>query len=71
MQWQKNKGALFNKTSLGKITNIQITTTSSNEFTKIIGDTLKPTENKEGGYFNISVGNTTGKTDKVVITFEK
>lgn len=71
MQWQRNKGALFNKTSLGKITNIQITTTSSNEFTKIIGDTLKPTENKEGGYFNISVGNTTGKTDKVVITFEK
>lgn len=71
MQWQKNKGALFNKTSLGKITNIQITPTSSNAFTKIIGDTLKPTKNKEGGYFNISVGNTTGKTDKVVITFEK
>lgn len=71
MQWQKNKGALFNKTSLGKITNIQITPTSSNAFTKIIGDTLKPTKNKEGGYFKISVGDTTGKTDNVVITFEK
>lgn len=71
MQWQKKTGALFNITDLGKITDIQITSTSGT-FTKIIGNTSNPTENKEGGYFKISVGNdTTGKTEKVVITFQK
>ena len=71
MQWQKKNGALFNITDLGKITDIQITSTSGT-FTKIIGNTSNPTENKEGGYFKISVGNDyTGKTEKVVITFQK
>jgi cna B domain protein len=70
MQWQKKNGALFNITDLGKITDIQITSTSGT-FTKIIGNTSNPTENKEGGYFKISVGNAIGKTEKVVITFQK
>ena len=70
MQWQKKYGALFNITDLGKITDIQITSTSGT-FTKIIGNTSNPTENKEGGYFKISVGNAIGKTEKVVITFQK
>ena len=71
MQWQKNNGALFNITDLGKITDIQITSISGT-FTKIIGNTSNPTENKEGGYFKISVGsNAFGKTSKVVITFQK
>lgn len=70
MQWQKKNGALFNITDLGKITDIQITSTSGT-FTKIIGNSSNPTENKEGGYFKISVGNAIGKTEKVVITFQK
>lgn len=70
MQWQKSKGSLYNITDLGKITNIQIESTAG-DFTKIIGVTSNPTENAEGGYFSISIGNKTGKTKNIVITFEK
>ena len=72
MQWQKSKGSLHNITDLGKIINIQITSTSGT-FSKIIGTSLEPTKNvDDGGYFKISVGSdAVGKTEKVVITFEK
>lgn len=72
MQWQKSNGSLHNITDLGKIINIQITS-KSGTFSKIIGTSQKPTENvDDGGYFKISVGSdTVGKTEKVVITFEK
>lgn len=72
MQWQKSKGSLHNITDLGKIINIQIASTSGT-FSKIIGTSLEPTKNvDDGGYFKISVGSdAVGKTEKVVITFEK
>lgn len=72
MQWQKSNGSLHNITDLGKIINIQITS-KSGTFSKIIGTSQKPTENvDDGGYLKISVGSdTVGKTEKVVITFEK
>lgn len=69
MQWQKNKGYIYNNTYLGKITNIEITSTAGT-FTTYINDTQQPIENGEGGYFQIKVGSATGKASKVVITFE-
>lgn len=72
MQWQKSNGSLHNITDLGKIINIQITS-KSGTFSKIIGTSIEPTKNvDDGGYFKISVGSdAVGKTEKVVITFEK
>lgn len=70
MQWQKNKGYIYNNTDLGTITDITVTTTEGT-FTKYIGASQQPTSNGTGGYFNIKVGNATGKTSEVVITFTK
>ena len=70
MQWQKNAGYIYNSTDLGTITNIAITS-SAGTFTKYINTNQKPTSNGSGGYFQVKVGNATGSTSKIVITFTK
>ena len=70
MQWQKNKGYIYNSTNLGTITNIIVTSTAGT-FTTYYGDTEQPSSNTEvgGGFFKINVGDATGTSSKVEITF--
>ena len=58
MQWQKNTGYLESVTNLGTITAVNIVS-SAGSFT----------ETHANGDFKIEVGNATGKTSKVTITF--
>jgi hypothetical protein len=71
MQWQNNKGYIYNSTSLGTITDVTITKTDGT-FTTYYGDSSQPSSSTTvgGGFFQIKVGNATGKTSKVEITFE-
>lgn len=70
MQWKKSEGYIYNSTNLGTIDNIEITETSGT-FSTYIGSGMQPTTKGEGGYFQIKVGSTTGKIDKIKITFTK
>ena len=71
MQWQKNNGNIFNSTDLGTIKSVSIES-SAGSFTTYYGTTVQPTTGTTvgGGYFQIKVGNATGKTSKIEITFE-
>lgn len=71
MQWQKNKGSIYNTTNLGTIESIELKDNTGGTFTKNIGSAPQPTSAGTGGYFNITVGNATGKIMKVVVTFTK
>ena len=70
MQWQKNNGYLYNSTDLGTITDITVTS-SAGSFTKYYGTSEHPTSGTTvgNGFFTVKVGNATGKTSKVEITF--
>lgn len=71
MQWQKSNGYIYNSTDLGTITNIEVTS-SAGTFTNYIGTSSQPTSEGSGGYFQIKTGTSaTGKTSKVVVTFQK
>lgn len=70
MQWQKSNGYIYNSTDLGTIEDVTITSTGGT-FTKYIGDTLQPTANGDGGYFQIKVGGATGKVTSIKVTFTK
>ena len=71
-QWQKNAGCIYNKTDLGTITNIKITS-SAGTFTTYYGDEMEPSSNTTvgGGFFQIKVGSVTGKTSTIEVTFER
>ena len=71
MQWQKNNGSIYNTTNLGTIESIELKDNTGGTFTKNIGSAPQPTSAGTGGYFNITVGNATGKIMKVVVTFTK
>ena len=71
MQWQKSKGYIYNSTELGTITDITITSTAGT-LTTYIGSSEQPTTNGNGGFFQIKeTGNKTGKSTKIVVTFQK
>lgn len=70
MQWKKNEGYIFNSTDLGTIEDITVDS-SAGTYTKNIGTSSKPSSSGSGGYFNIKVGNATGYSTKVTITFTK
>ena len=70
VQWQKDNGYIYNSTGLGTITSIEVNSTAGS-FTQYIGGAEKPTENGEGGFFQIKVGNATGKTSTIVVVFEQ
>ena len=59
MQWQKNTAYIESVTDLGTITGIEVESTDGT-FTKT----------QDGGSFKVSVGNATGKTTKLTITFK-
>ena len=70
MQWQKNKGYIFNSTDLGTINSVEIDDTAGT-FTTYINSSKQPTTNGTGGYFQIKVGGATGKVDSIKVTFTK
>lgn len=73
MQWQKNTGAIYNVTDLGKIISVTVNKTSGT-FTTYYGTSQKPTKDTTvgGGYFQTKVGSDdTGKTSSIVIVFNK
>ena len=70
MQWQKDKGYIYNSTDLGTITDVTIDSTGGT-FTTYKGSSAQPTSNGAGGYFQIKVGNATGKVNSITVTFEK
>ena len=72
MQWQTNKGYIYNSTNLGTITNVAVTKTDGT-FTTYYGTSAQPSSGTAGsgkGYFKTSVGGATGKTSQIVITFK-
>lgn len=70
MQWQKNAGYIYNKTDLGTIQSVTVTS-SAGKFTTYYGTKQNPTSGTTvgGGFFNVKVGGATGKTTKVTVTF--
>ena len=72
MQWQKSAGYIYNSTDLGTINSVTITK-SAGTFTTYYGTSKQPSSNTTvgNGYFQIKVGDATGKTSKVTITFTK
>ena len=71
MQWQKNNGLIYNTTDLGTIKSVTVTS-SAGTFTTTYGDSAQPDgATVGGGYFQVKVGNATGKTSKIVVVFEK
>lgn len=69
MQWQKDKGYIYNTTDLGTIISVDIASTAGT-FTYYLGTSEQPEENGSGGYFKIKVGTATGKVTNVVVKFQ-
>ena len=70
IQWKKNEGYIYNKTNLGEIKSVTITSTAGT-FTKTIGSSEKPSTNDTGGFFMIKIGNGTGKASQITVVFER
>jgi len=71
MQWQKNNGLIYNTTDLGTIKSVTVTS-SAGTFTTTYGASAQPDGTTVGGgYFQVKVGNATGKTSKIEVVFEK
>lgn len=70
MQWQKNKGYIYNTTDLGTIVSVEVTS-SEGSFTKYYGTTEHPTSGTTvgDGFFTVSVGDAKGITSSIVVTF--
>ena len=71
MQWQKSKGSIYNSTDLGTIKSVTVSS-SAGSFTTYYGTSAQPSSGTTvgNGFFQIIVGNATGTTSKVEITFE-
>ena len=71
MQWQKNNGYIYNTTDLGTIKSVTVNS-SAGSFTTYYGTSEHPTSGTTvgGGYFTVKVGNATGKTTSIVVTYE-
>lgn len=70
MQWKKSEGCIYNNTDLGNVISVTVNSTAGS-FTQYIGPASQPTISGTGGYFQVKVGGATGKTESVVIVFEK
>lgn len=70
MQWQKKNGYIYNSTDLGTITSVTVNS-SEGSFTTYYGTSENPTSGTTvgHGFFAVHVGNATGKTSSVVVTF--
>ena len=70
MQWQKNTGYIFNSTDLGTIKSVEITKTDGT-FTTYYGTSKQPSSGTTvgNGYFQIKIGNATGKSSNIKVTF--
>lgn len=69
MQFKSDTGILYNKTDLGTIVSVNITSSSS--FTTYYGTTMNPSSGTDvtGGFFKIKAGSSTPKATKIEITF--
>lgn len=72
MQWQKNKGYIYNSTDLGTIKSVTVNS-SAGSFTTYYGTEEQPSSGTTvgNGFFKTCVGSATGTTSSVVIVFEK
>lgn len=70
IQWQKNNGYIYNSTDLGTIKSIDITSTAGT-FTTYYGTSEQPSSSTTvgNGYFQIKIGNATGKSSNIEVTF--
>ena len=70
MQWQKDKGYIFNSTDLGTIKSIDISSTAGT-FTTYYGTSKQPSSGTTvgNGYFQIKIGGATGKSSEIKVTF--
>lgn len=71
IQWQKNKGYIYNSTDLGTINSVTVTSPEGS-FTTYYGTEEQPSSGAAGsgkGYFKTSVGDATGKASSVEISF--
>lgn len=70
MQWQKDKGYIYNSTDLGTIKSIDITSTAGT-FTTYYGTSEQPSSGTTvgNGYFQIKIGGETGKSSNIKVTF--
>ena len=71
MQWQKNKGYIYNSTDLGTIKSVTVTS-SAGSFTTYYGTSEQPSSGTTagGGYFKTLVGGATGTSSKLEVVFE-
>ena len=71
MQWQSGKGYIYNSTDLGTINNVTVSVYGSTSFTTYYGDSEQPSSSTTvgGGYFQTKVGNATGYTTQIEVTF--
>ena len=72
MQWQKSNGYIYNSTDLGTITAVTITSTDGS-FTTYYGTSEQPSSSTTvgNGFFKIVVGDATGKTSNIAISFQR
>lgn len=70
MQWQKSKGYIYNSTDLGTINSVTVTQ-SEGTFTTYYGTSEQPSSitTVGNGYFQIKVGDATGKVSNIKVTF--
>ena len=71
MQWQKDKGYIYNTTNLGTVDSVTVTS-SAGSFTTYYGTTSNPSSGSKGdgkGYFKTKVGSATGTTSLMTIRF--
>ena len=72
MQWQKNAGYIYNSTDLTNIKSVTVTSTAGT-FTTYYGTNAQPSSGTEvgtnNGFFKVSVGNATGTSSKIEVTF--
>ena len=70
MQWQTNKGYIYNSTDLGTIESVTVTKTAGT-FTTYYGTSEQPSSSTAvgDGYFKTCVGNATGTSSQVEVVF--
>ena len=72
IQWKKSAaGKIYNETTYGTITNVEVNETSTDALDVIIGATEQPTAAAEGGFFIVKDnGSNTGYATSITVTFQ-
>ena len=72
MQWKKSEGCIYNTTDLGTIKSVTVNKTDGS-FTTYYGTSAQPSTGTTvgNGFFQVKVGGATGRTNSIVVVFEK